>query len=199
MLLPHFFDNPLQVRLSFHKIIERLEEAAANNTGGCSQEVSDLLAEISAHPELRNGITDISQIKDNEGLISRMLAGLFPSMLTLNEIKAVSIPYQGLIFNYTERFRNILKAAGPSFEINIRDFDDHQFYVASCCMILNRFYGTRLDFSKPLFYDIPTAEGNIKHYRILYNGDFLEVIPTERSLKLSEGDIKLLLDNYDDL
>lgn len=199
MLLPQFFDNPFHIKLSFHKIIERLEENATNNKGGCNEEVKELLAEIASHPELKDGITDISQIKDNQDLISRMLTGLFPPMLTLNEIKAVSIPYQGLIFNYTERFRNILKAAGVSFEINIRDFDDHQFYVASCCMILNRFYGTKLDFSKPLFYDIPTAEGNIKHYRILYNGDFLEVMPTERSLKLSEDDIKLLLDNYDNL
>jgi len=199
MLLPQFFNNPFHVSLSFHKIIERLEEAASGNMGFCDINVKGLLKEIEAHPELREGITDISQIRDNEELISRMLAELFPPVLTLNEIKAVSIPYQGLIFNYTERFRNILNAAGPSFEINIRDFNEHQFYVASCCMILNRFYGTKLDFSKPLFYDIPNAEGIMNHYRILYNGDFIEVIPTERSIKLTEDDIKLLTDNYDDI
>jgi hypothetical protein len=192
MLLPQFFDNPFQIRLSFHKIIERLESIAPADRNG-------LLAEIEAHPELRDGITDISQIRDNEGLISRLLVELFPPALTTNEIKAVSIPYQGLIFNYTERFRNILKAAGPSFDINIRDFNDHQFYILSCCMILNEFYNTQLGFNKPLFYDIPTTDGIIKHYRILYNADFLEIIPTEHSVKLSEDDIKLLIDNYDDL
>ena len=199
MLLPQFFDNPFQVSLSFHKIIERLEEVALDETDPHHNDVKALLQEIVAHPELRDGITDISQIKDNEELISRMLAELFPQALTLNEIKAVSIPYLGLIFNYTERFRNILNDAGPSFEINIRDFNDHQFYVASCCLILGQIYGTKLDFSKPLFYDIPTAEGVIKHYRILYNGDFLEVLPTERSRPISEEDIKLLLDNYEDI
>src|SRR5258708_24446909 len=185
MLLPQFIDNPFQVRLSFHKIIERLESITPGDKNG-------LLDEIEAHPELRNGITDISQIRDNEDLISRLLVELFPPILATNEIKAVSIPYQGLIFNYTERFRDILKAAGPSFEINIRDFNDHQFYIASCCLILNKFYGTRLDFSRPLFYAIPTAKGIVKHYRILYNADFLEVIPTERAVKLSDEDIKLL-------
>lgn len=192
MLLPQFFDNPFQIRLSFHKIIERLENSASADKFG-------LLTEIEAHPELRDGITDISQIKDNEDLISRLLVELFPPALTTNEIKAVSIPYQGLIFNYTERFRNILNAAGPSFDMNIRDFNDHQFYVLSCCIILNEFYNTHLGFNKPLFYDIPTANGIIKHYRILYNSDFLEIIPTEHSIKLSEDDIKLLIDNYDDL
>ena len=194
MLLPQFFDNPFQIKLSFHKVIEQLEEIAPNNGSA-----KNLLAEVNAHPELRDGITDISQIKDNADLISRLLSNLFPSLLTYNEIKGVSIPYQGLIFNQTERFRNILKAAGMSFEINIRDFNDHQFYIGSCCMILNMFYGTDLDFSKPLFYDIPTADGMVKHYRILYNADFLEVIPTEKAVKLTEEDIKLLIDNYDDL
>lgn len=194
MLLPQFFDNPFQVRLSFHKVIQQLEESQAG-----SEDVKNLLAEIKAHPELRDGITDISQIRDNQVLIGRLLAGLFPPMLTYNEIKAVSIPYQGLIFNQTERFRDILKAAGLSFEINIRDFNDHQFYVASCCLILNQFYGTQLDFSRPLFYDIPSEDGVVKHYRILYNADFLEIIPTERAVKLTEDGIKQLIDNYDDL
>lgn len=199
MQLPQFFDNPFHVSLSFHKIIERLEEAALNEADLYHGYSKSLLKEIALHPELRDGITDISQIKDNADLISRLLIELFPPALTLNEIKAVSIPYQGLIFNYSERFRNILNDAGTSFEINIRDFTDHQFYVACCCMILNQFYGTQLDFAKPLFYDIPTSQGIIKHYRILYNGDFLEVIPTERSLPISEDDIKLLRDNYEDL
>jgi hypothetical protein len=199
MQLKQFFDNPFHVSLSFHKIIERLEEIVLDNTTPCHKDVNALLDEIVAHPELRDGITDFSQIRDNAGLVSRILIDLFPPALTSNEIKAVSIPYQALILNYTERFRNILNDAGPSFEINIRDFNGHQFYVACCCMILNQFYGTRLDFSRPLFYDIPTAEGIIKHYRILYNCDFLEVLPTERSGQISEDDIKLLLDNYDDL
>lgn len=199
MTLPQFFDNPFHVQLSFHKIIERYEEVAARNEGMYSERAKTLLKKVAAHPELRNGITDISQIKDNERLIAHLLSELFPEILTDNEIKAVSIPYQGLIFNYSQRFRAILKDAGTAFEINIRDFDEHQFYVACCCMILNRFYGTQLDFTKPLFYDIPTSTGIIKHYRILYNADFLEVIPTENAPVLSPAEVDQLIDNYDDL
>jgi hypothetical protein len=199
MLLPQFFDNPFQVRLSFHKIIERLEYIATIQSHYFGMDIKALLAEINAIPELRAGIDDISQIKDNAGLISRMLSELFPAPLTLNEIKAVTIPYQGLTFNYTERFRKIIDAAGIAFDMTIRDFDDHQFYVGSCCLILNQLYGTGVDFDKPLFYDIPSANGILKHYRITYNADFMEVIPTEKAIPLTPEDIKLLLDNYDDL
>lgn len=196
MILPQFFDNPFQVRLSFHKIIERLEEIAKTEEGHYAK---DLLKEVKAHPELKDGITDISQIIDNTTLISRLTAELFPALLSRNEIKAITIPYQGLIFNYTERFRNVLHDAGPGFEINIRDFNEHQFYIASCCLILSEFYNTQLDFIRPLFYDIPTSTGLNKHYRILYNADFMEMIPPKELPSLSVGDIKLLLNNYDNL
>jgi hypothetical protein len=199
MLFPQFSDNPFQIKLSFHKIIERLEETAVNETGANAEKANSLLAEIKPFPELREGIESINQIADNETIISRLLDDLFPAILSKNEIKAVSIPYLGLIFNYTERFKNILKAAGKHFDFSIRDFDEHQFYVMSCCIILNQFYGTHLDFGKPLFYDIPNADGIIKHYRILYNADFLEILPTEKSKMLTKDDIDLLMDNYNDL
>jgi hypothetical protein len=199
MLFPQFSDNPFKIKLSFHKIIERLEELAAGKTGPDAKKARLLLAEIKPFPELREGIESISQIADNEVIISHLLDDLFPAILSKNEIKAVSIPYLGLTFNYTERFKEILNAAGQDFDFNIRDFDEHQFYVMSCCIILNQFYGTHLDFGKPLFYDIPAANGIIKHYRILYNADFLEIIPTEKSSMLTKEDIDLLMDNYDDL
>jgi hypothetical protein len=199
MLFPQFSDNPFHIKLSFHKMIERLEEVALNGTGTDAEKARALLEEVKPFPELRDGIETISQIGDNETLIAHLLSDLFPAVLSQNEIKAVSIPYLGLTFNYSERFKSILQAAGTSFDFNIRDFDEHQFYIMSCCIILNAFYGTHLDFGKPLFYDIPTADGIVKHYRILYNADFLEIIPTETSKMLTKADIDLLMDNYDNL
>ena len=199
MILPEFPNNPLRVHLSFHKLVSRLEEIAASNDSFFNDYARSLLVKIAKHPELTEGITSIDQLHANEDLINEMLIELFPRSLTNNEIKGVSIPYQGFVFNLTERFKAILKAAGSSFEINIRNFEPHQFYVFSCCIVLNKFYGTDLDFAKPLFYDIPTAEGYIKHYRIFYNIDFLEIAPAKNAVMLSKEDIVLLMNNYDDL
>ncbi len=199
MILPQLPGTPLNIQLSFHKIIERYEEIAASGDGLYSAKAKQILHEVAGHPELKDGISSISQLEENTTIISHLLADLFPAALTQNEIKAVSLPYQGIMFNYTERFRSILEEAGPDFEINIRGFDDDQLFIATCCLILNRFYGTTLDFSQPLFYDIPTANGVIKHYRIMYNADFIEVITTEKAPVLSGADINLLLDNYDNI
>ena len=196
MTLPEFKDNPFQIRLSFHKIIAYLEKTAPDERDA---KTKLLLEDLVHHPELREGITEIGQVENNAELIARISVELFPPLLTDNEIKAISIPYQGLIFNYTRRFSQIIRAAGENFEITIRNFDDHQFYIFSCCLILNQFYGTSIDFAKPLFCDIPSGQGYTRHYRILYNVEYLEIILLREVPELSAEEIKKLLNNYDDL
>jgi hypothetical protein len=171
-----FKDSPFKT-LSFHKLIESLEEIALSNIDYRSNYAKAVLKEIAPVAEFRNGIENLSTIENNKTLIKYLLADLFLTSLTNNEIKAV-IPFQKLTFNYSERFKKILNAAGD-FDLTIRDFSDDQFYVLSCILILNSYY-QQFDYNKPLFYDIPNSDGIISHYRILYNVDFIEIYPTEK-------------------
>jgi hypothetical protein len=198
MLFPAVQESPFLIEFSFGHLIDRLEQALSDSLENNKTQIRADLEELREVPALFTGITDISDIKDHLDPLRRLLKDYFPPSLTLNEIKAVTLPYTGIIFNHTKRFEKILADAGPGFQFRIRDFDDHQFYVLSCCLVLNELYGTNLDFSKPLFYDIPMANGVIKHYRMLYNGDFLKVSRTPQSVELSHDDIKELMDNYDD-
>ena len=199
MNFSEFPENPFQIKISFHKVLEALEGIADSDVDYRSNYAKALLEKTASYPELRDGITSMSQIHDNEQLIQHLMADLFPTALTHNEIKAVTIPFVNITFNYTERFKKILKEAGTDFDMNIRDLDDHQFYIMCCCLVLNVYYSQHFDFSKPLFYDIPDAQGIMKHYRILYNADFLEIIPTEKSIQLTQEDINLLMDSFDNI
>ena len=192
-------NSPLIAQISFHRVLEKLEEIAESDVDYRSDYAKALLRHAEPFPELREGITDFSLLEKHEKLIKNLLADLFPTALTHNEIKAATIPFFNITFNHTERFKKIIKNAGEDFGIQIRNFDDHQFYVFCCCLILNAHYGQNFDFSRPLFYDIPDAEGIMKHYRILINADFLEIIPTDKAIALTQEDIDLLMDNYDNL
>lgn len=194
-----FKESPLKTLISFHMLIEALEAIAVTNVDYRANYATALLKEIAPLPEFRTGIEDLSIISENETLIKHLLADLFPTALTNNEIKAVTIPFQNFTFNYTERFKKIVSEAGVLFDMAIRDFNEHQFYIMSCTLILNAIYGQKIDFNKPLFYDIPNKKGIMNQYRILYNADFLEIIATEKAPKLSQDDIDLLMDNYDNL
>jgi hypothetical protein len=190
--ISHGFLTPFTLQLSFQYIIEQLSLEKTPMK-------MDLLERVLAVPEMSEGIYDSEVLTRHEKLISELLEPYFSPALTHNEIKAVGLPFHIQVFNLSSRFQSILDQAGTRFEFNIRDFDMHQLYVMSCTIVMNRIYGAQLDFGKPLFYDIPTSQGIIKHYRILYNADFLEVIPTEKAIPLTGGDIELLMDNYDDL
>jgi hypothetical protein len=192
-------ESPFKTIISFHKLIESFEEIASSDIDYRANYAKAILKQIESIPELRTGIEDYSIIKNNEGLIKYILADLFPTALTQNEIKAVTIPFQNISFNYTERFKKILRNAGDEFYMEIRDFDDHQFYINNCCLILSSYYKQHIDFNRPFFYDIPDEEGIEKHYRILYNADFMEITPTENAVQLTQDDIDTLIDNYDNI
>ncbi|MCR4032318.1 MULTISPECIES: GAF domain-containing protein [Flavobacterium] len=199
MDIQFFKESPFTTIISFQKLIESFEEIALSDVDYRSDYAKAILKQIDLIPELRTGITDYSLIKENEPLIKNILADLFPTALTQNEIKAVTIPFQNISFNYTERFKKILKNAGDEFYMEIRDFSEHQFYINNCCLILSYYYNQHIDFNQPFFYDIPDENGVERHYRILYNADFMEIIPTENVVPLTQEDIDQLIDNYNDI
>jgi hypothetical protein len=194
-----YINSPLVAKISFHKVLEKLEEIAESDVDYRSDYAKALLRHTEPFPELREGITDFSLLEKHEKLIKNLLADLFPTALTNNEIKAATIPFFNITFNHTQRFETIIKNAGEDFGIQIRNFDDHQFYVFCCCLVLNSYYGQNFDFTRPMFYDIPDADGVLKHYRILINADFLEILPTDKAIPLTQEDIDLLRDNFDNL
>ncbi len=194
-----FKESPFKTLISFHKLIENLEEIANSDVDYRANYAQALLKEIEPFPEFRTGIEDFDLIFEKSALIKNLLADLFPTALTHNEIKAVAIPFQNFTFNYTERFKKIVDEAGVLFDIAIKDFDADQFYVMSCTLILNEIYGQQIDFNKPLFYEIPNKKGIMNQYRILYNADFLEILPTDSAPEITPEDIDLLMDNFDNI
>lgn len=148
--------------------------------------------------ELKDGFQDISLLDKHEDLIRLLLADLFPTGLTHNEIKAASIPLSNITFNYTERFKGILKDAGKDFEIELRNINDNEFYVFCCCLILQSYFKKDIKSTIPFYYDIPNKQGIMKHYKITVNSDFTEIFPTEDA-KIPDDDIlDMLLENLDD-
>lgn len=199
MIQNYKYISPFKILISFHKLIEGLEQIALSDIDYRSNYAKGLLSQIKDKPEFRDGIDNLKVIENNQDLIKYLLADLFPTALTHHEIKAVTLPFYNITFNYSERFKKIVNDVDVSFDMSIRDMDEHQFYVMNCTLILNAYYNQNIDFGKPLFYDIPDKNGILKHYKILYNADFLEIFPTENTKFLNQTEIEELIDNYDNL
>ena len=200
MRLNTFENSPFQIQISFWKLIQYIEdEIRENPERPRAIYLRSLLESVRKKSLLIEGMKTVEEVREQQALIEELLEVVFPSALSNNEIKAVSMPFQNLIFNHSKRFKNLLEDAGTEFDISIRDFDQHQYYITSCCIILNYYFKKNFDISRPFFVDIPDAKGFMRHYRVLYNADFAQVHPTEKAVMLTDGDIQELEDNYDNL
>jgi len=192
-------DAPFQVLISFKKYLDVLEHIRYNDRLEYRVNYAESLIESTKKfPELRDGFLDEALLKKHEDLIRQLLADLFPTGLTHNEIKAASIPLSKTTFNYTERFKGILKDAGKDFEIELRNIGDDEFYVFCCCLILQSYFKKDIKSTMPLYYDIPNRLGIMKHYKITVNSDFTDIYPTENAKIPSDDVLDMLLENLDD-
>ncbi|WP_299108012.1 GAF domain-containing protein [uncultured Tenacibaculum sp.] len=193
---------PVQLNVSFRKVYDMIKgyasEESKNHPFHASANI--MVKRVEKHPELIEGFSDLSLLEEHKEIIEFLLDGLFPVALTNNEIKAATIPFSFTSFKFTERFENILKNAGDDYELRVRNFEDDVMYIHACTLILAMHYNYPIDLKRPFFFDIPDTVQNInKYYRVAFNGDFMDIYPTKDAPKITEDDIKILLDNFDNI
>lgn len=195
-----FESSPFKTLIAFHKIIKSFEETALSEVGFQASYAKSLLEEFKKYPALIEGIEKTEELKQYEPIIKVLLADLFPSSLTQNEIKAITIPFHSYTFNHTARLDRILSDAGDHYQFSLRDITADYYYILNCCVILSQYYGVKVDaMDAPLFLDIPDKNNITHHYRVLFNADFMDVVPTERAIALSAEDITELVDHFSDI
>jgi len=199
MSLNNYENMPIQRVISFNKFLEYYDELANSEDPFLATKARRVLDAQAPFPELRDGFTDLTLLEKHKEVIDIILEDTFSDILGHNEIKVAALPYDNFIFNSSKRFQKILADAGPGFEPKIRNQEDEFNYIMAAVVVLNFYYGFKLDFSRPYFYDIPDANGVMHHYRILYNADFLELEATDKAKDLKQEDIDELLENYDNI
>jgi len=186
--------------ISFNKLLERYDAMAQSENALLAKKAKHILRAQAPYPILREGFSDIKLLEKHKEVIHIVLHDVFSEVLTNNEIKTASLPFHDVIFNTSKRFQTILEdAGGKGFNPEMRDLPNSQLYIMACTVILNFHYGYSLDFKRPFFYDIPDANGVMRHYRILYNADFMEVLPKGEPIELTQEDVDELLDNFENV
>ncbi len=190
---------PLMQLISFNKLLEHYDLMAKSENTFEANKAKRILAAQEPFPELRDGFEDPNLLKKYEKVIEILFQDVFSEVLTKNEIKTASLPYSNTIFNSSERFRKIIEDAGDGFEPKLNDIPYDEHYVIAATVILSFYYGFKLDFKRPFFYHIPNADGVMHYYRILYNADFMEIVPNGEALNITQADVDELLENFDNL
>lgn len=193
-------DLPLKQKISFEAIFEYLEKTAKDKSNYLHSSSTQLLEEYKDLTILREGFEDFSYLDKYHKEIGKLLDVLFPDLLQSNEIKAASIPFEFTTFKLSKRFQQILDDAGEDYELKLRNFEESNIYILACTFILAYHYNVKVDFRRPFFYDIPNLKTGItKHYRTLFNGDFFKVKPLKDTKLITDEDVKILLDNFNNI
>lgn len=192
-------ESPLKLQVSFNKLLQHYENLAKSSDEFIAAKAKRILKTADAFPELRSGFSDISILNERKKEIGIILQDSFSPVLTKNEIKTASVPFHNLIFNSSERFKNIIKTAGDDFELEIKNMPKDDTYIIACTIILNFCYGYNLNFKRPFYYEIPDANGITRFYKILYNADFTEIVPNKNAPKITQKDYDELLDNFENI
>lgn len=191
---------PLDIKISFQKVIKEYRKQLETEPSKISQEyIEKMLEYVSSFPQLSEGIDDSEELVKYKDPIRVLLKDLFPGILSENQIKAISLPFHNIIFNSTAKFRKILQRAGADYQLSMRNLNEDLDYIYACVMILNSYYGYEIDFSRPLYYDIPDENGIPRHYRIELNSDFTEIEPTEKARDISSEDVDALIQNMEEV
>ncbi|WP_224485151.1 GAF domain-containing protein [Robertkochia aurantiaca] len=191
--------SPFTMYISFNKLMESYEMLAKSDDTDIAARAKEVLEIQKEYPELREGFTEFESVHKYQEVIDRLLQDSFSPILTYNEIKTAGVPFEGFIFKSSKRFDNIVSEAGDDFSPKFREIPDNDMYIMACSVILSFYYGRNVQFRRPLYYDIPDSQGIMKHYRVTYNADFMEIYPTENAVDLDEGDIDELLNGFDNI
>ncbi len=192
-------DFPLDIRISFTKFFEQYRELLENDNELVSDRASRILKIGEDYPELEEGISKAKRVQELMPQIDLVLEDAFANILQQNEIKIATIPFQNIVLKSTKRYQNIINAAGKDFEPQIKNMNEDHYYIMGCSIILGSYYDYQIDFRRPFFYDIPDENAIMRHYRIMYNGDFIDIIKTDKAKDITDEDVAELLDNFDNI
>ena len=192
---------PFRIRASFAQAMDYWQKLADGPDAEKAAHAKSVLDGLKHAPELFEPFDDEDIILKYEEEIATLFAPLFPETLQDNEIKGLSWPFRLYFFNTTKRFQKILDRTGDGTSMMPINLSPDEFYVMACIAILNGLYGTSIELRKSFFLTIPDEkEGVDRYYRVFVNADSTILKKrAETPVVLTQDDIKLLIDNFDNV
>ena len=193
-------DNyPLSVLVSFEKLFEEYQKNLGSDNILLRERAKQVIEIAKAYPILTEGIKEEKDLKKMAPQIDLILEDLFSAITSKNDIKAAAFPFHNSFFKTSTRYDTILKEAGKDYKPELMDFNNDEFYIMGCSIILQVYYGYSIDFKRPFYYKIPDSKGILRSYRVLYNADFIEIKKTVKAKDITKDDVDLLLENFENI
>jgi len=192
--------TPYSSKICFRPLINHLKERSATAQSAEKMFIDHALKTF----EETEGFTCTFENKEDlapyQDLIKLLLSGLFPLTDHDNLLTMISAPFNHDPFYLSPQMEKFLSNGQGVTKFSgdiLHDIDMKPVWIG--CQILDKFYGQNLQHFPNFFFKIQTDSNSPERYfRSTLNFDFVDISLLKPLKKLSEKDIKKLLNNIDD-
>jgi hypothetical protein len=193
---------PFECELSLAPLIRIWKNEACGARPIAAMLHRKVLEETRKAPELLNPINDISVLDRHRELIDLLMTEVFPPASWSNDYAAAMFPFQLKTFYSTPAFKELLSDAegGVRGQINL----DEETVISArllnaYALILRNYYGIELRFDYPIIITTENLETGLgRHFRILFDRQFLEVKALGKVKPLNDDERRHVLANLVD-
>ncbi len=195
-------DFPFRTRLNLSSLIQYWENNLSSNNILQNFPKEKIFKMIEEAPKLKEPIDDLSVLNKHKELLGLLMSAIMPPALVDKEIAAALVPFNFQGFYSTPAYRKIMPLDEIRTDIvsNMKDNNmEKGKVIRASIFILNKFYGTNINFDLPIMVTIPNKETGLSRiYKIDINTDFANVISKGELKPISPELIRLMLDNLYD-
>lgn len=196
------FVLPVSTSLNFEFLIDHIKKVAQDSNEIKSSFAKSIVTEFEKTPDLHGKIYDVQITKKYESLINNMMMFVFPESFWEVQTYAAYLPYSNDLIFSTKKFRELnFKWDEAEGELNIdQESLDIGKVISAFAMILNKFYGVKINLEFPIVYKIMDPETGLdKYYKMNSTSEFVDIVPKRELKKLTPEDIEHVKSNIYDL
>lgn len=190
------YTSPYKYVISFHKLFEKIRNWEVGDHCLLGNKSGVISKNIEALEFLREGVPDVSELEAYQEDISNLISLIIPA--GQKSLKYVGTSPMDLGLHASKEIMR-LKEKALVWKIQVREDLRTPEYIMDCMAIMTQYYklGTVDVRNHKLNYQSKT--GDKRTYKVDTNYDFIEFIPTEKSVELMEADFELLLNSMYDI
>jgi len=198
-----FTTIPFKSSLSFEYLIAKIEKIAKEPSHVLYDSAKKNMEDLKKIPKLRGTIEDFNLVRENRKLVNRMMGFVFNPFKDDIEISAACAPFYPKPFYSTGLYDRLMRGDHNKLEMDKYINKDnillgviYQAYL----IILMQFYSQEFNFDIPFQYRLTNEKNNtVKYLKMLVDPSYTEVKVKGKLNKLSNEEIKELLNNASDL
>lgn len=193
---------PFRSELSLEPLIAFWRQACASDHPVHGKLAATVQEALRQAPELLEPFEDLTIITQHRKIVDLLMTAAFPQAFWDQAYTAALIPFQFRVFYATPPFERLLMARDGTLRGRMHVDDqtvEHVRILHAYLFILHQVYGIEREFEYPLILTAPDHDTGLdRHFKMQFDGRFMEVKTVAEAPHLSEAATRELLANLAD-